>query len=1059
MRKFLFLLLVLPTVMFAQTDSWVQFAVQYDYWGNQESAFTFVSDANGDTVLYHQPTQPWEYLDTIVNCNSGPYTITLNDDYGDGWGSYQQGQLMSPFPEFKMQNDCQGMIFYADSTSLLGFSVLDTLVNINPCAPPVSGCLDTNALNFNPLATIDDGSCTYPPCNGFVWSNAYQQCQPNGQALTIFEWETALGNNNCEVVNVWISNENGLGPYQFPGSWPAGGPHNFAFNTGPGQMPPNWSEEFYAILEFADSSMSDTIAYTPYSCIPGCLDPTQISYNPWATIDDGSCSGTTCDTATQYQVSLSLTLDNWPGETSWQFVDGLGNTFDYPVGTYDFNDIGQTYTYTFCVDQNAAFELIINDDYGDGLAGSTSGGSIDGAAVIYDCAGDTIWYMDNPGFGTVLYSGAQTATPCPTIPTIDGCTDDDYVEFNPAANNDDGSCATLHTYGCTDSTAFNYDPLATMMDLIPDCNYELWIGDAGGDGWGNSFIGIYQNGIDLGTYTMGPGNYQQTWNIILDPGIPVEVRYFEVGGPQQPPQEVQFQTWHNSFKLTNANGIVLMHEGQNPFANNGQGALQSFESPFWVKYTGVPFCGNTCIPVILGCMDSTAANYNPLANTDDLSCIPIIYGCTNIFAINYDPLATVDDNSCIPIINGCTDSTAYNYNPLANVDDFSCIYLGCTDMTACNYDSQANVDNGGCIYPIQYYDCYGACITDTDGDGICDSLEIAGCTDPLSINFDPTATDDDGTCIPYVYGCTDSTQYNYNPLANTDDGTCIPYIYGCTDPTAFNFDPLANTNDNSCIPVIIGCMDPTMYNYDATANTSSGNCIPFIYGCTDSTQFNYDPLANTDNGTCTPFVYGCTDASALNFDPLANTLDNSCCYISGCTDPTALNYDPDACFDDNSCITIVTGCTDVSAYNYNPLANVSDSAACLYDAGCYGGPGIPYWLNDGCYAWVIDVDDYCCTTDWDASCQSMYDYCQQGWPVSVEELSGSGTIIVYPNPSEDIFNIDTRLDIEVEIYDLSGRTILKSKEKRISLAGYPSGLYNMVIVHDGRRFQQRIVKQ
>ena len=175
------------------------------------------------------------------------------------------------------------------------------------------------------------------------------------------------------------------------------------------------------------------------------------------------------------------------------------------------------------------------------------------------------------------------------------------------------------------------------MDLIPDCNYELWIGDAGGDGWGNSFIGVYQNGINLGTYTMGPGNYQNTWNIILDPGVPVEVFYFEVGGPQQPPQEVQFQTWHNSFKLTNADGVVLMYEGQNPFANNGQGALQSFESPFWTKYTGIPFCGNTCVPVVLGCMDSTAANYNPLANVDDSTCIPIIYGYTNIFAINYEP--------------------------------------------------------------------------------------------------------------------------------------------------------------------------------------------------------------------------------------------------------------------------------------------------------------------------------------------------------------------------------------------------------------------------------------
>jgi hypothetical protein len=1060
MKKLLVLLAFLPTILLAQTDSWVRFAVQYDYWAPSESAFTFVSNTNGDTILYHQPTTNWEYLDTIVDCNSGPYIITLNDSYGDGWASYQGGQLMSPYPEFKMSNDCQGMIFYADSTALVGFSVLDTLVNINPCAPPVEGCTDTNATNFNPLATIEDGSCTYPPCGGLIFSNAYQNCQPNGQALAIFEWETQAYNQSCDVVSVWITNENGLGPYEFPGYWPAGGPHNFAFNAGPGQMPPNWNEEFYCQLEFADGSLSDTIAYTPYSCIPGCLDPTQISYNPWATIDDGSCSGTTCDTNTQYQVSLSITLDNWPGETSWDFVDGLGNTFTYPVGTYDFNDIGQTYTYSFCVDQNAAFELIINDDYGDGMAGSTSGGSIDGEAVIYDCSGDTIWYMDNPGFGNVLYSGPQTATPCPTIPVIDGCTDDDYVEFNPAANNDDGSCATLHTYGCTDSTAFNYDPNATMMDLIPDCNYELWIGDAGGDGWGNSFIGVYQNGINLGTYTMGPGNYQQSWNIILDPGVPVEVFYFEVGGPQQPPQEVQFQTWHNSFKLTNADGVVLMHEGQNPFANNGQGALQSFESPFWTKYTGIPFCGNTCVPVVLGCMDSTAANYDPLANVDDNSCIPIIYGCTNIFAINYDPTATVDDNSCIPIVNGCTDSLAYNYNPLANVDDFSCIYLGCTDIIACNYDSIANVDNGGCTYPVQYYDCYGACINDIDGDGVCDELEVLGCTDPLSINFNPLATDDDGSCDPYVYGCTDSTMFNYNPNANTDDGTCIPFIYGCTDPTMFNYDVNANTDDNSCIPVVIGCMDVTMWNYDPNANTPSGNCIPFIYGCTDSTMFNYNPLANTDNGTCEPFIYGCTDPTALNYNQLANTLDNSCCYLGGCTDSTALNYDPDACYDDGTCVVIIEGCADPNAYNYDPLVNLPDNSVCLYDAGCYGGPGNPYWLNDGCYAWVIDVDSYCCTNDWDVSCQSMYDYCTQGWPVSVEETTGSGTILVYPNPTNSYLNIDTRLDVDVEIYDMLGKQMInKENVKRIDISSFPSGIYNMMITYDRMRWNKKIIKE
>jgi hypothetical protein len=301
--------------------------------------------------------------------------------------------------------------------------------------------------------------------------------------------------------------------------------------------------------------------------------------------------------------------------------------------------------------------------------------------------------------------------------------------------------------------------------------------------------------------------------------------------------------------------------------------------------------------------------------------------------------------------------------------------------------------------------------------------------------------------------------FNYNPLANTNDGSCIAFIYGCTDPTMFNYDPSANCDDGSCIAFIYGCTDNTMFNYDPTANTDNGSCEPFVYGCTDSTQFNYDPTANTDNGSCIAFIYGCTDNTALNFNPLANTLDNSCCYIGGCTDSVAVNYNPNACYDDGSCITPIVGCTDVSAYNYNPAANVSDSLACLYDAGCYGGPGIPYWLNDGCYAWVIDVDDYCCTTDWDASCQSMYDYCQQGWPTSIEDISALG-IVVYPNPTKDVITIETRLDIVVELYDMIGNKVIsESNVKRLDLSKLSNGIYNMSILYNDVRFSKKVIKQ
>ncbi len=696
-------------------------------------------------------------------------------------------------------------------------------------------------------------------CN-FDSTNVYQQCiNGGGQAIVIFEWwNNTTTNTGCDIVSVSYSNEVGFGPYVYPITFPSTSTYgSFGVYAGTQNMPPNWSVEHYLILNYSNGTQSDTITYIPYSCITGCTDPNSISYNPWATSDDGSCvnTGTSACPPGEFEITIEVTLDSYPGETSWLFVDqSNGNLlFNIAQGTYTFNDIGQTFTYTTCV-SGAGGELIFNDSYGDGLAGSTTGGTVDGDVVIYDCNGNILWELPDPNFGSTAYSGVINGTSCSGVTPVLGCTDPAYQEFDPLATQDDGTCANLHVYGCIDTAAFNYDPLATIQAIIPTCNYTLTIEDDASDGWGNSYLGISQ-GSNTWAYTMGPGAYSQTFSLQLDTDKPVEVYYFEIGGPQQPPAQVQFQTWHNSFKLENADGVVLLEEGVNPFANNGQGALQPFESPTWIKYTATPFCGDYCVPKVYGCMDSTSFNYNPLANTDDGSCIPIVQGCTNDLA------------------------------------------------------------------------------------------------------------------------------FNYNPNANVDDGSCIATVYGCMDPTSFNYDPLANTDNGSCIPV--------------------------IFGCTDSTALNFNPLANTDNGTC---------------------------------------------------ILPLTGCTDPSAYNYDPLANVSDSTACLYDAGCIGGPGNPYWLNDGCYAWVIDVDVYCCENEWDASCQAMYDYCALGWPVDLDEMDING-IIVYPNPTDNTVNIETHLSFKYELRDMMGKLILEGQDNRLELGVYENGVYLLTLIHEGKRFTKRIIKQ
>ena len=52
-----------------------------------------------------------------------------------------------------------------------------------------------------------------------------------------------------------------------------------------------------------------------------------------------------------------------------------------------------------------------------------------------------------------------------------GCTNSDYLEFDPDASTDDGSCNTLIVYGCLYDAATNYNPLANVDDT--SCEFDL----------------------------------------------------------------------------------------------------------------------------------------------------------------------------------------------------------------------------------------------------------------------------------------------------------------------------------------------------------------------------------------------------------------------------------------------------------------------------------------------------------------------------------------------------------------------------------------------------------
>ena len=957
-------------------NSWVNFKVQFDFYAPSESNFFMVNDSSGQQQFFYQPTVAYEYLDTTINLQSGSYTVQLNDTYGDGWISQNPSH-------FKMSNTCQGLII--DWDPVVGsFYQRDTTVNILPCPPPTGGCLDPIAANYDSTASFDDGSCIYPPCAGLDTLYVLNYCD-GAQNKVHYKWSN-MPNPNCRMLAYTRTTDiNTLGNTWY--NYPA----NFS-NTGLLYSNSQNNTTYYFLGMLADSSLTDTLVITTQECIPGCTDPLALNYNPWANSDDGTCQMPPANCVSgESNIIITVTPDTYPGETSWEIADTTGTIL---ATSPSYTQIGIPVVTEICVPDGTVVEFTLFDSFGDGLCGSCYGG-VDGRVLVQTLCGDTIYSLipGNANFGTDT-STIYTVTPC--IPNvIYGCTTPGFTEYNPQATVDDSSCVTPVILGCTDSASPDYDPIANTMEIIPQCQYTLVITDEAEDGWFGAWIGILQDTTVLGPFMMGPNDgYSETFTISLSALSPVEVMFFAPGNASTTASQC-------GFYLIGPEGDTTLSGGTNAWTD------PMLQFPY--RYHNIPYCGNFCTPGIVGCMDSTALNYNDSANMPG-PCIPVVLGCTNPLAFNYDPVANLDDSSCVPIIIGCMDTTAFNFNPSANTND-----------------------SASCV-PVIY-----------------------GCMNDTMFNYNPAANTSDNSCIPIIYGCTDQTAFNYDSTANTDNNSCIPIIYGCTDPTMFNFDPLANTSDSSCIPIIYGCMDATMFNYNPNANVDNGSCEPFIYGCTDSTMFNFNPLANADNNSCIPYIYGCTDPNAFNYNPQANTEDFSCIpYIYGCTDSTALNYDSLANTDNGSCITVVEGCMDQNAYNYDHLANVNDSASCLFDAGCITGPGNPYWLNDPCYAWVIDVDNYCCNTSWDNSCQTLYNYCEQGWPTAIEDVNKYLTI--YPNPTEGMINFSIFVDIE--LYSILGKKVLEKENiKNLDLSMYENGVYNIIIKLNDKRFNYIVIKQ
>ncbi|MGB0249626.1 MAG: hypothetical protein ACPF91_06275, partial [Flavobacteriales bacterium] len=614
-----------------------------ELWGS-EIAYT-ISDDNGILLSgenfsdYSTSTSAF-CLDDVSGC----LVLEMTDSFGDGWN---------------------GAVLYINVPTL-GLSLgTFTLEEGNSQAitfgegcdteeVEIEGCTDPLAFNYNPAATVDDGSCDYDCGCDDVYEPvcAYD--------FTTGEYITYINLCEAECAQAWF---------------------------------------------IAEGDCDDQPVY-------GCTDPEAVNYNPDATDDDGSCVVVPECGENEWLAVATLTTEMWGGEVSYTISDDNGILAEgQGVADYD-----STATYFCLADSAGCLVLNMMDSFGDSWNGAaltvtvpdqglslgtftlavgafqavTFGldceteevevegctdplannynplATVDDGSCDYGCGCEDVYEpvcaLDFATGELFTFANACEAEcvgafvvadgDCDDQPVF-GCTDPEALNYNPDATDDDGSCVgvlacadgeaevlvTLHTALWGSEVSFilsdangvvaegegyaDYGEYFTSFCLSDSAGcLQLEMIDSFGDGWNDAIIeiSIPSQDLSLGTFTLETGNFQA-----ISFGIGCETVEVETEGCTDP--------------------FAFNYD---PYATIDDGS-----------------CSYDC-----ECEDI----YDPVCGYDWLTGEYVTYnneceaGCAQAYIIWYGDCADQP-------IHGCTDEEAINYNPNATEDNGSCVYI------------------------------------------------------------------------------------------------------------------------------------------------------------------------------------------------------------------------------------------------------------------------------------------------------------------------------------------------------------------------------------------------
>ncbi|MCB0755005.1 MAG: S8 family serine peptidase [Flavobacteriales bacterium] len=647
-------------------------------------------------------------------------------------------------------------------------------------------------------------------------------------------------------------------------------------------------------------------------------------------------------------VTLTIVLDNYPEETSWQVLDG--NTVLAAGGTYGSQPDGSTVIENICL-PDGCFDFVINDAYGDGICCAYGSGSY----VLRDDS-------DN----SVLASGGSFGS----SETTNFC-----VQSAPSLAALISSSTNVSCNGGSDGSA-----TASASGGATPYSYS----------WSNGATGATATGLAAGSYTVTvtDGNSDQATATVTITD-PTALTYFAD------------QTNLTCNGADNGSAYILVNGGTSPYSY----AWSTGETLF-TAVDLAPGAYNVTVTDANGCTTGTSftitepAALSASAGSSDASCngssngsvsvsanggtSPYSYSWSNgATSASVSGLSAGTYNVTVTDANGCTASAS------ATVGQPSAISLSNSTVDAsCGSATDGSVDltvSGG-TSPYSYAWSNGAStqdlaavaagsysVTVTDANG-CTASNSATVGENSTLASSASATGvscnggSDGSAsvsasggsAPYTYSWSNGgTTANISGLTAGTYSVTVIDAAGCTSTSSATVGtPSAlvastSSSDISCNGAADGAASVSVsggtapYSY-AWSNGGSGSSVSGLSAGTYTVSVT-DANGCTANGTVSISEPSGLSASASGSDALCNGGNGSVnLSVSGGTTPYSYNWSNGASSANLSSVgagsytvtvTDANGCTATASASVSEPSELSASASAS-DVSCNGG-------NDG----------------------------------------------------------------------------------------------------------------